>query len=47
MHYDGPGAGVPGAPVGGYGYDVRTEGMSSRDDDAPAVEPMQTVTVEA
>jgi len=23
MHYDGPGA-VPGAPGGGYGYDVRT-----------------------
>jgi 20S proteasome subunit beta 5 len=24
MHYDGPGA-VPGAPGGGYGYDVRTD----------------------
>ena len=24
MHYDGPGA-VPGAPGGGYGYDVRTK----------------------
>jgi hypothetical protein len=23
LHYDGPGA-VPGAPGGGYGYDVRT-----------------------
>ncbi|KAG6860591.1 Proteasome subunit beta type-5 [Termitomyces sp. Mi166 len=27
MHYDGPGN-VPGAPGGGYGYDVRVEGHS-------------------
>ncbi|KAH7104004.1 proteasome-domain-containing protein [Auriculariales sp. MPI-PUGE-AT-0066] len=29
MHYDGPGADVPGATAGGYGYDVRTAGQSS------------------
>lgn len=28
MHYDGPGD-VPGAPGGGYGYDIRVEGRSS------------------
>jgi len=28
LHYDGPGD-VPGAPGGGYGYDVRVEGLSS------------------
>lgn len=28
MHYEGPGA-VPGAPGGGYGYDLRVEGLSS------------------
>ncbi|KAG6856465.1 Proteasome subunit beta type-5 [Tephrocybe sp. NHM501043] len=28
MHYDGPGN-VPGAPGGGYGYDVRVEGRNS------------------
>jgi hypothetical protein len=28
MHYDGPGD-VPGAPVGGYGYGIRVEGLSS------------------
>ena len=28
MHYDGPGN-VPGAPVGGYGYEIRVEGLSS------------------
>ena len=28
MHYEGPGA-VPGAPGGGYGYDVRTDGRFS------------------
>ena len=28
MHYEGPGN-VPGAPIGGYGYDVRIEGLSS------------------
>lgn len=27
MHYEGPGA-VPGAPGGGYGYDVRTDSLS-------------------
>ena len=29
MHYDGPGD-VPGAPVGGYGYDIRVKGLSSK-----------------
>ncbi|KAI0054005.1 N-terminal nucleophile aminohydrolase [Auriscalpium vulgare] len=29
MHYEGPGPDVPGAPVGGYGYDVRTHGRFS------------------
>jgi len=29
LHYDGPGD-VPGAPGGGYGYDVRTQGLSSK-----------------
>jgi hypothetical protein len=28
LHYEGPGD-VPGAPGGGYGYDVRVEGRSS------------------
>jgi len=28
LHYDGPGN-VPGAPGGGYGYDIRVEGHSS------------------
>jgi hypothetical protein len=28
MHYEGPGN-VPGAPVGGYAYDIRVEGHSS------------------
>lgn len=28
MHYEGPGN-VPGAPGGGYGYDLRVEGRSS------------------
>ncbi len=28
MHYEGPGN-VPGAPVGGYGYEMRVEGLSS------------------
>ena len=28
LHYDGPGA-VPGAPGGGYGYDVRTDNRFS------------------
>lgn len=28
LHYDGPGD-VPGAPGGGYGYDIRVEGLSS------------------
>jgi hypothetical protein len=36
MHYDGPGD-VPGAPGGGYGYDVRVEGKSSAD--APVAAP--------
>jgi 20S proteasome subunit beta 5 len=30
LHYDGPGD-VPGAPGGGYGYDIRVEGKSSAD----------------
>lgn len=29
LHYDGPGD-VPGAPGGGYGYDVRVAGLSSK-----------------
>ena len=29
VHYDGPGD-VPGAPGGGYGWAVRTEGLSSK-----------------
>jgi len=28
LHYDGPGD-VPGAPGGGYGYDIRVEGVKS------------------
>lgn len=34
LHYEGPGN-VPGATGGGYGYSIRTEGISSSD--APAV----------
>jgi hypothetical protein len=30
MHYEGPGD-VPGAPGGGYGYAIRTQGKSSAD----------------
>lgn len=30
MYYDGPGD-VPGAPGGGYGYGIRTEGRSAAD----------------
>ncbi|PWN48483.1 putative PRE2-20S core proteasome subunit [Violaceomyces palustris] len=30
LHYDGPGDNVPGAPGGGYGWDVRTQGLSSK-----------------
>ncbi|KAI0318932.1 nucleophile aminohydrolase [Amylostereum chailletii] len=29
LHYEGPGDDVPGAPGGGYGYDVRTQGQFS------------------
>ncbi|PWN88633.1 putative PRE2-20S core proteasome subunit [Acaromyces ingoldii] len=29
LHYDGPGDNVAGAPGGGYGWDVRTKGLSS------------------
>ncbi|KZV84268.1 20S proteasome subunit, partial [Exidia glandulosa HHB12029] len=47
MHYEGPGAHVAGAQAGGYGYSVRTEGQSSRDDAPAAPEAMQTVAVEA
>jgi 20S proteasome subunit beta 5 len=37
LHYDGPGA-VAGAPGGGYGYEIRTEGLSaSNAPAAPAV----------
>lgn len=38
MHYNGPGN-VPGAPGGGYGYDIRVEGRSSANppEAAPAV----------
>jgi hypothetical protein len=39
MHYDGPGN-VPGAPGGGYGYDIRVEGRSSANPEAaPAAAP--------
>lgn len=30
MHYEGPGDSVPGAPGGGYGYEVRSKGLSSK-----------------
>ncbi|KAI3483931.1 hypothetical protein L1887_53087 [Cichorium endivia] len=30
LHYDGPGDNVPGAPGGGYGWEVRTKGLSSK-----------------
>ncbi|SPO47842.1 probable PRE2 - 20S core proteasome subunit (beta5) [Moesziomyces antarcticus] len=30
LHYDGPGDHVPGAPGGGYGWEVRTKGLSSK-----------------
>lgn len=30
VHYDGPGDDVPGAPGGGYGWEVRTKGLSSK-----------------
>lgn len=30
LHYEGPGS-IPGAPGGGYGYAVRTEGRSPSD----------------
>lgn len=36
LHYDGPGN-VPGAPGGGYGYSVRTEGLTASD--APTTTP--------
>ena len=29
LHYEGPGDDVPGAPGGGYGYEVRTGGQTS------------------
>lgn len=35
MHYDGPGN-VPGAPGGGYGYDIRVEGRNSANPPAVA-----------
>ena len=34
LHYDGVPEQVPGTPAGGYGYDVRTQGLSSRDNAA-------------
>ncbi|KAF8891282.1 N-terminal nucleophile aminohydrolase [Infundibulicybe gibba] len=39
MHYDGPGD-VPGAPGGGYGYDIRVEGRSSTNAPAPTPVPV-------
>jgi 20S proteasome subunit beta 5 len=45
MHYDGPGN-VPGAPGGGYGYDVRVGGKSSADP-PPAAAPAATPAVAA
>ncbi|EPQ27959.1 uncharacterized protein PFL1_04286 [Pseudozyma flocculosa PF-1] len=37
LHYDGPGN-VPGAPGGGYGWDVRTAGLSSKLEARPGQE---------
>lgn len=39
VHYEGPGAEVAGATAGGYGYSIRTEGMSSADEQATATAP--------
>lgn len=44
MHYDGPGN-VPGAPGGGYGYEVRVEGKNSAD--PPEVVPAAAPAVAA
>ena len=41
LHYDGPGQ-VPGAPGGGYGYDVRTEALSTSD--SPIAQTASTAT---
>jgi len=41
LHYDGPGQ-VPGAPGGGYGYDVRTESLSTSD--SPIAQTASTAT---
>jgi 20S proteasome subunit beta 5 len=38
LHYEGPGN-VPGATGGGYGYSVRTEGLTASDAPAPLVVP--------
>jgi 20S proteasome subunit beta 5 len=37
VHYEGPGAQLPGTTEGGYGWDVRTKGLTS----ALAAEPGQ------
>ena len=29
VHYDGPGDQLPGTALGGYGWDVRTSGLTS------------------
>ena len=44
LHYDGPGQ-VPGAPSGGYGYDIRTEGLSASDRPAASTAPSATAVV--
>lgn len=36
VHYDGVKDQVPNVPAGGYGYNVRTEGLSSKDERNPA-----------
>lgn len=46
MHYDGPGN-VPGAPGGGYGYDIRVEGKSSADPPAAAPAAIPAVAAAA
>lgn len=32
VHYEGVPDQVPNVPAGGYGYNVRTDGLSSKDD---------------
>lgn len=39
VHYDGVKDDVPNVPKGGYGYDVRTAGLSSKDDERDEAMP--------